>query len=91
MFTTWSARSRLCCPLPLCATSEGYFNTQRHAGYFNSGFMLLRHTAAMRSFALAYLRELRQRRSANDQGVLNDVLGIGEGSESAARHRALDR
>ena len=26
----------------------------------------------------------------NDQGVLNDVLGIGEGSEPAERHRALN-
>jgi len=59
-------------------------------GYVNSGFMMIRNTAASRAFAPVYLGELRKRRHTNDQGVLNDVLGIGEDSEPAERHRALN-
>ena len=40
--TLWACVAACPRDAPLCATSEGYFNTQRHAGYFNSGFMLLR-------------------------------------------------
>ena len=42
--------------------------------YLNSGFMLLRNTAATRAFGRAFLHQLEHSRHANDQGVLNDVL-----------------
>ena len=42
--------------------------------YLNSGFMLLRNSAATRSFGRAFLEQLQHHRYANDQGVLNDVL-----------------
>mmetsp|Transcript_26419 Transcript_26419/g.67041 ORF Transcript_26419/g.67041 Transcript_26419/m.67041 type:complete len:317 (+) Transcript_26419:157-1107(+) len=58
--------------------------------YMNSGFMVMRNTYRSRTFGKVYLDELRRRRGANDQGVLNDCLGIGEGSKGAERHRALN-
>ena len=61
--------------------------------YLNSGFMLLRNTAATRAFGRAYLTQLQKRRSENDQAVFNDVLlsmsGAGGASGGGSRRGAL--
>ena len=44
--------------------------------YLNSGFMMLRNTAATRQFGRAYLAQLSRRRGENDQNVFNDVLRL---------------